>query len=254
MPASYTTIAAWSLAIAAALKQQGKDPLPVFSAVGLDLNLLEQTPDSRVPIEKMTALWALLEQQSGNSAFGLQVAACVQPMHFRALGLLMLSCSNMQQILEKMGRYHALVSNTVNVRILQQPDRTGFVIDPLAAIPISPLAIDAFFATILNLSRQLSGKQSLLDEVELIRPQPQSGGGSKPWRDVMQCPVLFSHTTNCLWFNRAALQDIKLPGNEQLVSVNEAVVEQYLTTLNALSWTEKVRNSLRALPGPVNTN
>jgi len=243
----YSTIAAWGLAISKALRDSGHDPLPVFAAVGVDLHQLEQQPDGRVPIATMTALWQQLEKVTGNPAFGLTVASFVQPMHFRALGLLMLSCSNMLQVIDKLGRYHALVSNSVNIRVIQQPQRIGFAIDPLAGVPISPLAVDGFFATIVTFARQLTGIAHLLDEVELMRPQPAGGQGSQPWTALMQCPVTFGQATNCLWFNRARLAAMVLPGDEQLAAANEAVVEQYLKKMNALSWSERVRNSVQAM-------
>ncbi|MAX98691.1 MAG: AraC family transcriptional regulator [Oceanospirillaceae bacterium] len=245
MRSSYSTIAAWPLAVARTLAENGFDAQRFFAAAGLDLTELERQPDSRVPIEVMTGLWQQLEEKTADPAFALQVAAHVQPMHFRALGLLMLSCSNMQQVIDKMGRYHALVSNTVNIRVVHQATRTGFVIDPLAGVPISPLAVDGFFATIVTFARQLTGRTRILDEVELLRSEPPAGG--QPWTRLMQCPVRFAAATNCLWFSRSELAAMALPGDEQMAAANEALVEQYLHKMNALSWSERVRNSLQAM-------
>ena len=63
----------------------------------------------------------------------------------------------------------------------------------------------------------------------------------------MQCPVRFAAATNCLWFSRSELAAMALPGDEQMAAANEALVEQYLHKMNALSWSERVRNSLQAM-------
>ncbi|MCA6059445.1 AraC family transcriptional regulator [Thalassolituus sp. ST750PaO-4] len=242
---SYSTIAAWALAICKALQESGRDPVPLLQDVGLNLQELEQHPDSRVAIATMTAFWDRVEQITANPAFGLEVSRYVQPMHFRALGLLMISCQNMQQVIEKIGRYHAMISNTVNIRVIHQPHRIGFAIDPLAGVPISALAVDGFFATIVTFARQLTGQNLLVQNVELMRSLPATGG--ERWSTFFQCPVNFQQATNCLWFERAQLIKMALPGDSQLAAANEALVEQYLQKMNALNWHERIKNSIQAV-------
>lgn len=240
---SFSTIAAWPLAIAQALEQQQIDPQPLFQQAGINREQLQQNPDGRVEIQRMTQLWQLAEAATANPAFGLQVARFAQPMHFRALGLVVMTCDTMLQAVEKLAEYYALVSNTVNVRLLHQPDKIGFVVDPLAEVEISPMATEAFFAAMTNLARQLTGKTDLIVAIELMRPQPKN---SQPWKDIFSQQVNFSATTNCLWFSRQKLNDAQVMGNAELRETNETLVKKYLHQLQALGWRARVEQSILA--------
>ena len=239
-----STIAAWSLAICKALRAAHIDPLPLLHEQGLDITTLEKNPESRIPITTMTRFWQRVEECSANPAFGLEVARHVQPMHFRALGLLMLTSDNMATVVDKLGRYHAMISDSVNIRVIHQPDRTGFAVDPLAGVPISPLAVDAFFATLMGFARQLTGHSAPLLAVDLMRAQPQD---PVPWSLCFRVKPDFQQATNCLWFDRNTLSLSEIAGDPQLAVANEAQVKLYLQKMNALSWSERVSNSIQAM-------
>ena len=98
--AKYSTIAAWSLALARALSANKIDADALFSRAGLSLSQLEARPDSRVAIDKMTLLWQAAEQASGSTAFGLTVGQYAYPINFHSLGALMLSSDTLAQAFE----------------------------------------------------------------------------------------------------------------------------------------------------------
>lgn len=239
-----TTIAAWSLAICKALRASAVDPQPLLAEVGLNLTQLEKEPEARIPIATMTRFWQLVEMATADSAFGLKVSRYVQPMHFRALGLLMLTSDNMGAVIDKLGRYHAMISDSVNIRVIYQPDRVGFAVDPLAGVPISPMSVDGFFSTLMVFSRQLTGVETTLLAVDLMRQQPLD---VSPWQQCFQLTPAFAQATNCLWFDRATLNKSDMAGDQQLAVANEAQVKSYLQKMNALSWRERVRNTLQAM-------
>ncbi len=233
----HTTIAAWPLAICRALEAQGIDPAPLLKKVGLDAEELRQKPDSRVDIAKMTHLWQNMEQATGDCAFGLKVANFVQPMHFRALGLLMLSSDNIETAIGKMGQYHSLVSNSVRIRIEYQSHLLGFAIDLLPNVEVSELAIDSFFASILRLTQPSHEKSTLIEKVELLRTAPKD---TKPWTDCFYAPVQFGAQQNCLWLRRDLLRQASIMGDQKLATFNETMVQEYVQGLNSNSWSEKV--------------
>lgn len=240
----YSTIAAWPLAIARALEQRGIDPAPLFSQAGIDRLQLQQNPDGRVAIDHMSQLWQLSEAATGDSSFGLSLADFAQSMHFRALGLVVMTCDSMLQAIEKLAEYHALVSDTVNVRLVHQPGRVGFVVDPLADVYTSPMASEAFFATMVRFSQQLSGADQLVAGAELVRPVPADPA---PWQQVFGSPLRFAAPTNCLWFSRAGLAAARVMGNAELRQANENEVRRYLAGLQALGWQARVEQSILTL-------
>lgn len=233
----YSTIAAWPLAIADALTHQGIDPTPLFEAADIDPQQLQDNPDGRVAIDKMSQLWKLSEVATGDLAFGLTVARFTQPMHFRALGLVAMTCDSMLQAIEKLAEYHALVSNTINIRLVHQPEKIGFVVDPLAEVRTHPMATEAFFATIAYQACQMTGNNTLVVGAELLREPPLE---PTPWYQLLTHNVRFSAATNCLWFSRSALVAARVMGNTQLREVNETAVRKYLEGLQALGWRARV--------------
>lgn len=238
---TYSTLAAWPLAICQALLSEKIDPLPLLKQAGLNKSEFESDPDQRVDIKKMSALWKIVEEATNNPAFGLNLAKFVQPTHFRSLGMLMLTCSDMEQALQKLSQYHALISNTVNIQLSMQADRIGFIIQPIKGIDISPMAIDAFFATLTQFSSSITGQHDLVIAVELIRSQPSS---TSPWQACFGSNIQFEQPSNCLWFNREKLLKAQVLGEPQLANMNEQAVIRYLEKINALSWHEKIKNYL----------
>jgi len=233
----YTTIAGWPLAICRALEAQGIDPVPLLKAAGLDREQFRNKPDDRIDIAKMTFFWQSLEQATGDMAFGLKVASYVQPMNFRALGLLMLTTDNLETAITMAAKYHSLVSNSVSIRIEHQIDLIGYAIDLIPNVEISDLAIDSFFASILNFAQLPNETNSLIEKVELLRKQPKN---SEPWRQCFQAPVEFSAKQNCLWFRRDGLKQASVMGDAKLASFNESVVQEYVQNLSSKNWSTDV--------------
>ncbi len=236
-PEKYTTLAAWALAVCRALEEMGIDPTPLLETVEIDRNQLTQHPDGRVEIVKMTRFWKLLEKTTGDQAFGLKVAQHVQPMHFRALGLLMLTTENLENAILKLGQYSALVSNSTRVRLEHKSDLIGFAIDPIPNVEISKHAIDSFFATLKIHGQRECGSKAFIEKVELLRPRPSS---PEPWLTFFDAPVEFGASQNCVWLRREVLRQSSIMGDEKLAAYNESVVQDYVENLNAKGWSEKV--------------
>lgn len=240
---SYTTIAAWPLAIAKALQQLGIEPNTLLQQAGLDAQALHQNPDGRVDIRCMTQLWRLCEQHTKDPAFGLAVAKCATPTHFRALGLVVMTCDTMLEALEKLVEYYPLISNTAQVRLVYQPDRIGLCMEPLAQVDVSPLAIEAFFAVLHQLANQLSDGNDLIVGAELMRQRPDN---LDPWRAVFGDDIQCNAQHHCLWLSRQQLAQARVMGNRELRIANETVVKKYLAQLQTGGWRNRVEQSILA--------
>ena len=242
--AKYSTIAAWSLAIARALSANNIDPSAVFSRVGLSLTQLESEPASRVAIDKMTLLWHAAEQVSGSPAFGLTVGQYAYPINFHSLGALMLSSETLAQAFETLPDYAALVSNSALISLQRTPQLLGFSIVPLNGVEISVLAIDAFFASLMLHGKQMIGHSDFVRKIDLLRASPKS---QQPWLDMFKCPVTMAADSNCMWMDRSMLEQTVISKNRQLAQHNEQAVRLYLNNMQALSWQEKASQGIHAL-------
>lgn len=119
--ATYTTLAAWPLVICQALEARGIQPSTLLKAAQLNREEFVSNPDGRLDVKLMTRFWEVVLEATDDEAFGLSVALYAQPMHFRALGLLIHTTGNLEQVFLKLGQYSALASNSASMRIEQTP-------------------------------------------------------------------------------------------------------------------------------------
>ncbi|WP_149027363.1 AraC family transcriptional regulator [Shewanella psychrophila] len=240
----YSTISAWAIAVSRALSASGVDAYGVFDNAGLCLDEVESAPDSRIAIERMTRLWSQAEQATGSAAFGLTVGQYAYPMHFRSLGLLMMTSATLAQAFEALPNYSALVSNSASIKLQRTPDRLGFTITPLPGVDISPMSIDAFFATLVHHGELILGHGKFVLSVELMRVEPKD---IHSWQSCFSCPISFNKQENCLWMDRSTLEHSAVMGNPILAAQNETKVRDYLDKMQALKWQEKTSQAIHAM-------
>jgi AraC-like DNA-binding protein len=239
---NYTTLAAWPLAICKALEARAIDPDPLLKIASLNRSKLIEQPDGRVDISLMTQFWQAVATKSHDPGFGLSLAKFVQPMHFRALGMLMLTDTNLESAIIKLGLYSDLVSNSVTTTVEHTPELIGLCFEHIANVEIHPMAIDSFFATITALCKQLGANDDLIHCVELKRPLPKS---TAAWQQCFNSTVTFSAPRDCLWIKRERLTNAKTMGDEKLAAFNESVVVDYITNMNTSQISIKVKNLIR---------
>ncbi len=227
---TYTTLAAWPLAICQALEAIGINPDPLLTSAQLNRADFIDKPDGRIDIRLMTLFWQAVEDTTQDPAFALSVANYVQPMHFRALGLLMLTTEDLETAILKLGHYSELVSNSVTTRIETTSKLIGLCIDPVASITVHPMSIDSFYASLLAFTSQLGALPDPIDHVELLRPKPNN---SNKWQQYFKAPIEFSAKQNCLWFKRSSLIRSRVMGDAKLAVFNETVVKEYITHMNS---------------------
>lgn len=239
--APYTTLAAWAIAVSWALKAQGVNADEVFATAGLTLSDYEQKPSSRIPINNMTQLWDAAIKATHNPAFGLSVSEHVHAVHFKALGMLIVSCENLAQALEKIVAYHALISDSVQLSLKYSPDKIGFSIRAVEGVVISSVAIDSFYAVMVKFCRSIMGAGDLVAKVDLMRSKPDS---IKPWQDYFQAEIQFNQENNYLWLYRSFLEKTSLHFDKKVFQSNESSVQNYLQEMNANTWVEKCKKYL----------
>ena len=241
LTSSYTTLAAWGIAISWALDAKGLNAEDIFTEAGLSLTDFEDKPSGRIPIDNMTRLWGVAIEATSDPAFGLSVSEHVHALHFKALGMLTVSCKNLAQAMEKIVSYHALVSNSVQLQLIHEPDKMGLVIRAVEGVSISPASIDAFYSVIVKFCRSMLGSGDLVSLVDLKRAKPAS---AQAWLALFNAQVNFQQEENCLWLNRVLLEKPSLHFDEKVQQMNENAVQDYLHNMNANTWVEKCKKNM----------
>src|SRR5690606_1136867 len=239
-----TTLASWPLAVARALDADGRDGAALLAMAGLSQPALEVSPGGRVPTALMTRLWALVQQQTGDPAFGLKVAGHAQPLHFRDLGIMMLACQRPLDVLLALVRYYRLISDSVHVQLVSQPGRLGLCIRELPQVPVHPMALDAFTAGQLRMMKLVGGDTLRAVAVSLSRPAPIQPA---PWRKAFGVLPAFGAPETVLWYPRDLLEVPRLGGNEALVRQGESGVQAYLAGLDGAPGQDPVAQARQVL-------
>ena len=105
-----TTSAVWVKGIADMFAAEGLDARALLIAAGIDPTALE-APDARLPTEKISHLWELAVERSGNPAIGLAQHNVVRPASFDVVGYTMMSCANLRGAYERLIRYLLILSD-----------------------------------------------------------------------------------------------------------------------------------------------
>jgi len=235
----YTTLASHPISIYRKLLATELDPQVLFASVGLDIEELMKAPESRIPTNKMTKLWQLIEETSQDQSFGLKLATGGHPMDFRALGLLLAACDSIAEGIQKFSHYYELIVNSIRIELHYEVDKIGLIVHPLPDSDIHPMGADLFFAMLFNYCQQLTLDANAVSHIELSRPIPTE---AKEWLQFFNCPVTFNAQQASIWFNRSVVEEVSFMRNRQIAAQNEAHVRSYIDSMQSSSWRNKTQS------------
>jgi len=222
-----------------AIRSYGVDPAPLLSNACIDSRQVD-TPMARIAIRRITRLWSLAREATGDAAIGLRVARLMQPAHFHAVGLSWIAGRTLGASLERLKRYHDVVTMAFDLAIDRQPDAHRLVVI-LKPFPIAPESVDAFFASVLRLCRLVTGDAFAPRSVELRRANL---GIQRVYEEAFRAPVEFSRPRDCIVFEPESLVRPVSGGNEALAAENARIADRYLVSLQASPTAERVRAAL----------
>ncbi len=237
-----TTISTWAMAIAKTLDLYGVDPEDVFNKAGLDFQTIGSNPDARVDVEKLTVLWRLAVEKTGDDCFGLRVGEQVSPTTFHALGFAILASSNMYEGLKRLCRYFLVISDVMNFRLEEYEDDVIFYFDHFPEYPRpADEAIDAILTTSGYFLRTVVKRPNIAKKIELVRHRPKD---ATKYLERVKQPVVFSAKHNRVFLNKKDLLQPFLFANAELAKRNDQIAADYLERHYATNIVHKIHNNL----------
>jgi len=220
-----TTSAVWVKGIADMLAAENLDLRALFDAAGIDPAALE-APGARVATEKISRLWELAAERTGNSAIGLAQHDVVRPASFDVVGYAMMSCEHLRGAFERLIRYLLILSDAFTMTMTEEREgyRMVFVLFG-GDRPVPRQRVEFILVTLINFCRWISGRNVHPLAIELPYPAPED---LAPYRAALRCPVTFEAPRNSLLFAR---RDMILPlpaANPQLAELHERYAGDYL--------------------------
>jgi len=228
--------------------QYGQNAAEVFRSVGLDPDQLS-VAGARYPWKKMPLVWEAAAEATGDPCFGLRVGKSIRPTSFHALGYSWLASRTLMESLERLSRYHHIIS-TAPIELTLETEGASCVLTESfkrskeeAALPAMyrVMAADAFFMAIVELCRTASNKHFSPLSVTLTHEDFDRAGD---YISAFGAPVIFRAERNALFFDLKKME-APLPGdNIDLATANDKVTEHYLASLDPRTVATEVRELL----------
>jgi AraC-like DNA-binding protein len=241
-----TTSAVWVKGIADMLAAEGLDARRLLVAAGIDPAALE-APDARLPTEKISHLWELAVERSGNPAIGLAQHNVVRPASFDVVGYTMMSCANLRSAFERLIRYLLILSDAFTMTMDEEEAgyRVSFVLLG-GDRPIPRQRIEFIFVTLIGFCRWISGRDVNPIGIELPYPTPID---PIPYRAAFRCPVSFDAPRNSLLFDGADMLAPLPTSNPLLAELHERFAGEYLQHFDHAQISYRAREMIiRRLP------
>jgi AraC-like DNA-binding protein len=241
-----TTAAIWVKGIAEMLAAEGVDAPALLADAGIDPAALE-APGARLPTERISRLWELAAERSGDPAIALAQHHVVRPASFDVVGYAMMSCADLRGAFERLIRYLLILSDALTM--MMSEERAGYRVTFVlfgGDRPVPRQRIEFIFVTVIGFCRWISGREIHPLAIELPYPAPVDPA---PYRAAFRCPVSFDAERSSLLFAGA---DMVMPlptSNPRLAEQHERFAGEYLRHFDHAQTSYRAREVIiRRLP------
>jgi AraC-like DNA-binding protein len=175
-----------------------------------------------VTTEELFALYAAIQEVSGDPMIGLKLGTNQRPEHYSPIAIAALHTRSFRDALNRMARYKRL-TGPEEIRIVERGKECGVeFVWLLAGAPEPTTLVDQCFAWTVSVGRRGTGKTIDALRVELARPE----ANRRAYEKHFGCPVKFGARHNKIFFR---IEDI----NEPFVTYNPDLLEVIAPQLEA---------------------
>ena len=241
-----TTLASLVQLLAESLEEDyGLDPVPVFAAAGVPIELPE-SPQLRYPASDMRKLWAVALEATGDEAIGLRTGLHARPTQFYAFGYSWLASSTLLGAMQRLCRYYQLMSTaSVEIALRELPDAYALTaIFPEESKAPPKEGIDCGMTALLALCDAIVGETVAPKRIQLT-----CGPDVHPdaYREYLRAPIEFSAEVGAFYFDKELL-NARLPGaSPDIAKATDRIAEQYIDSLDPAKVASQVRRLLISL-------
>ena len=240
------TSAVWVRGIAEMLIAEGLDAPALLAEASIDIADLNAL-GARVETEKISRLWELAAERSGNPALGLAQPQAVRPASFDVVGYTMMSCANLLGAFERLIRYLLILSDALTMTLSEDEGQYQVTFKLFGGErPVPRQRIEFVLVSVISYCRWISGRDLRPTKVELPYPFPID---LAPYQEAFRCPVVFDAASTSLWFARADLAIPLSTSNPVLAETHERFAGEYLRRFDHRQMSSRVREAIvRLLP------
>ena len=225
----------------------GLDPAAVFAVAGLEFGA-PVTPQQRYPLSTIRRLWQAAIEASGDPAIGLAAGWHVRPADLYAFGFAWLASSTLRGALERLCRFHRVLSTAVAVVTLEECGdqlalRTRF--PDLSRAPPKE-GVDAGMTALLSMCSLIAER-----DVRPVKADLTCDDTVHPaaYAKHLQAPIRFGCDVGTLYFDRSLTEAPLAGGTPDVARATDRIAERYLEAMDPQRVATEVRRLLvRLLP------
>ena len=233
-----TTLALGHEATSRALTKYQVDPAQVFHAAGLDPEPYRD-PDSRMKLSAVKKLWAQCERLTNNPCFAFEAGMAAVPANFHAVGYAWLASRNVREALERLVRYHRLLSTAMQMKLVERDAELDLVIEQSPGWPQE--GVDAAMTAVITMCRDITYEEFRPLRIEMMRPEP---GCVKLLARFFLCPVHYRAQHNRITFRRDQVEKFLPRQNPALARANDEVALRYMAQMDRTDVLSKAKLAL----------
>jgi AraC-like DNA-binding protein len=214
------------------LEAYNKDPLDVFSRVQLNPQLMHQ-PGARYSLNKIADLWEQMEKVIEDPCFGLAAAKYWHPSNFGTLGYALLMSTCLRTTLERLIRFHRIISDAAFGKLSEHRDRKTLVFNLTnkGEKQYSPAREDAAIAWIMSVLQV--NYQRPLSPVSLSFRHGRPHGCAGKYYELFQAPIIFDAPVSGIELSLDDADRVLPSGNKDMAEFNDQAMNKYLLAKNS---------------------
>lgn len=217
------------------LEEKGFDADDIFRRAGLDPSK-RADPEYRYPQNEITRMWRIAIRETKHSCLVFEVVKYIEPWMMHAVGHAWVSSHNLLAALQRLERYHRMLSTNVYFRLEKLQGAwqlVGGVLDPY-----EHPATDATLAFILEMCRRSYGEDLTPLQVQMVRLEPMD---AKPLEEFFRCDINYGCDENIMIFSSSDLNRKLSSANPVIAAAMDDVIVDYLARFDASDIANKVR-------------
>lgn len=162
-------------------------------------------PDARIPVGKIWSLWRAVINRVPDEAIGLHLGESITVRHLGLVGYTLLHSRTLGHALIRVTRYSRILSEALQYSLEDGSEQTRLILEREPRFDLLRHPIDTRLASMLAISREITGVEIVPVEVCLPYPRPAD---SAELQRFYRAPLKFGAPKGSLALRK---QDVELP-------------------------------------------
>lgn len=246
LPLGDSILASWVRSICQTVRGYGLDPEALMERAGLDTSLLT-VPEARYPAMNIRRFWDAIVSATGDELVGLRCGQEMQVAALHGLGLAIVTCHSLAQVLDLMARYGKVISSTMDMSLSHDAQGTTLRLRTLHGNETRHAALMAVIAFVQRQANSLAQHKVTPVEVSIRMPRATEAVRRR-LDEYFGCRVeTDSETPASIRFSYADIMEPYASANAILREANEHVAVQHLNRVRQSSFAARVEEEIQRL-------